>query len=216
LRGPLKLYLLRHGESEGNARRVFAARAYDPPLTELGVVQATLQAQALSSVGLGAIYSSPLHRTRQTAAIVRDRCAVPLTFSDALAEVNLGDLDGQRIDEDGLAALRAVLGEWEAGHVNTGFPGGETLAEVRSRFQGFLDQVIGGKEGPVLVVGHGVLFMAVLWAFCDNRRPRLLDNYMGRGHLSILVGADGRFDLVVFNQPPVRAPDDGRATVNRG
>ncbi len=216
MRGPLKLYLLRHGESEGNKERIFAVKALDPPLTDAGVVQATLQAETLASVGLAAIYSSPLHRSRQTAAIVSNRCGLPVMCSHALVEVNLGDLDGKRVDDQNLASLRAVLREWEAGHADTGFSGGETLAGVRARCQSYLEAVVRGEKSPVLIVGHGVPFMAVLWAFCNNPLPRMLDNYMGRGHLSILECAGSRFDLVAFNQPPMCIPHDGRATVTRG
>ena len=196
------LYLLRHGESEGNLHQVYAARAIDPPLTRDGVVQATLQAERLASVGLRAIYASPLLRTRQTAAIVSERCGLPVAYSDALWEVDVGELDGHSVDEETLAVLRGVTREWGAGHAATGFPGGETLDDVRDRFQTFLDSLGVGHEDPILIVGHGVLFMAVLWAFCTNPRPRVRDNYMGRGHLSVISGSGGCFDLLEFNISP--------------
>ena len=194
--------MLRHGESEGNARRVVAARALDPPLIDVGVGQATLQAERLSSAGLAAIHASPLLRTRQTAAIASERCGLPVGYSDVLWEVDVGDLDGRTVDEETLAVLRGVAKEWEAGRSAVGFPGGETLDGVYDRFHTFLASLGDGHDGPILVVGHGVLFMAVLWAFCTNPQPKMGENTMGRGHLSIVSGSDSRFDLLESSLPP--------------
>jgi broad specificity phosphatase PhoE len=207
--------LLRHGESAGNARHVFAVRSFDPPKTDAGVEQASMQAESLCSAGVTAIHASPLLRARQTAAFASERCGLPVTYSDALWEVDVGDLDGRSVDQENLAIFRAVLDEWEAGSWDACLSGGETFTAVRARFRAFLDGALAGAEGPVLVVGHGVLFMVVLWAFCENRRPTLFENYMGRGHLSILSVEDGQCRLVEFNLAPgadlrrVQSPADG-------
>ena len=194
--------MLRHGESEGNAQHVLAVRAFDPPLTDAGVEQALTQAESLCLAGITAIHASPLLRARQTAAFASERCGLPVAYSDALWEVDVGELDGRSVNEESIAVFQAVLDEWEAGCWDARLPGGETFAGVRDRFQGFLDDALSGVGGPVLVVGHGVLFMVVLWAFCENRRPTLFGNYMGRGHVSVLSGEDGQYRLVEFNVAP--------------
>ena len=208
----MKLYLLRHGESAGNASGVFAVHALNPPLTDAGVAQATAQAKSLSRSGLSAIYASPLLRTRQTASIVSEHCGLPVVYSEALWEVDVGDLDGGPVDADSLATYLGVIGEWDQGDASAAFPGGETLDSVTARFKGFLDGLSGRNGGPTLVVGHGVLFMAVLWVFCDNAEPTMIENYMGRGHLSILSGQDGRYRVTAFNlAPPGIGPASAKA-----
>jgi probable phosphoglycerate mutase len=198
----LILYLLRHGESEGNAKRVFAVRSFDPPLTQLGEEQARRQAEALSSAGIAEIYASPLLRTRQTAAFTAERCGLSVACRNALWEVDVGHLDGRDVTEETIGVFRAVLEAWEAGQWDACLEGGETFAAVRDRFHSFLTEVSEGYDGPVLIVGHGVLFMIVLWAFCDRPQPHIFDNYMGRGHLSVLTGQDGRFTLRAFDLAP--------------
>jgi broad specificity phosphatase PhoE len=198
-------YLLRHGESATNVQRVFATRRLDPPLSEAGVRQAAAQADALGKAGLVAIYASTLRRARETAEMVGHRCGLPVTYTDALREVHVGVIDGKSIDDpDNYQVYREVVAHWQEGRTEMGFPGGETLDDVARRFRGFIAG-LESQDGPVLMVGHGVLFMAVIWLFCDNRRPVIEDNYMGRGHLSELCRRRERFRLVRFNVSPKQA-----------
>jgi broad specificity phosphatase PhoE len=137
---------------------------------------------------------------------------LPVSYSEALWEVDVGELDGRAVDEESIATFQSVLDAWEAGRAEACLPGGETFASARDRFRGFLADVAAGHEGPILIVGHGVLFMVVLWAFSENRRAHMFDNYMGRGHLAVLNGADGRYRLVAFNL----APGTDLATIDLG
>ena len=199
------VYFLRHGESATNVQRVFATRRLDPPLSEQGMRQAAAQAEALREVGLAAIYASTLRRARQTAEMVGLRCGLPVTYTDALREVHVGMIDGKPIDDPGnYQVYRDVVAGWQEERTEIGFPAGETLEDVAQRFHRFVTG-LDLQDRPVLMVGHGVLFMAVIWLFCDNRRPMIEDNYMGRGHISVLCRRDGRFRLTRFNVSPEQA-----------
>jgi probable phosphoglycerate mutase len=199
------VYLLRHGESATNVQRIFATRKLDPPLSEEGVRQAVAQAEALREVGLVSICASTLRRARETAEMVGHRCGLPVTYTDALREVHVGIIDGKSIDDPGnYQVCRDVVARWQEGCTETGFPEGETLNEVARRFRRFITG-LEAQDEPVLIVGHGVLFMAVIWLFCDNRRPMIEDNYMGRGHLSVLCRSKDRFRPIRFNVSPEQA-----------
>lgn len=199
----LTLYLLRHGESLANVKRVFAVQKEDLCLSEVGVKEASGQADLLKTIGFGYIYTSPLLRARQTANILAQKLNLTVVVSDPLTEVNVGVLDGRSQDISKNQALyKSVLEEWELGHTNLGFPNGETLSEVEQRFGGFLDDVESKQEKCVLVIGHCLLFMAVIWLFCENRNPHFEDGHMQRGHLSIIRRSDSRFRLLRFNLSP--------------
>ena len=199
----LTLYLLRHGESMANVGRVFAAKKIDPPLSDIGIQQATMQAETLKVIEFEAIYSSTLLRARQTAEIVSQRCRLEPIFSDALQEVDVGILDGES-QEDPIkwAAYEGVIKKWEKGFASVGFPGGETLNDIGNRFRGFLDGLESKGQNRILVVGHCLLFTAVIWLFCESHGPRFEDDYMGRGHLSIISRTDDKFRLLKFNISP--------------
>jgi broad specificity phosphatase PhoE len=203
----LNLFLLRHGESAGNAGRVFATRKPDPPLTDTGVAQVTMQAEALSTVEFGAIYASPMQRARQSAAIVSARCGLPVQVCDKLTEVHVGVLDGQWIDAPGiLDRYEQVVAQWGAGDAEAGFDLGETLSDVQRRFGAFLAGLDDAQERPVLVVAHGVLFMAAVWLWAENRLPKIKDNYMGRAHVTELRRKRaGKWRVARFNVSPEAA-----------
>lgn len=58
------IYVVRHAESEHNVSKDFSHR--DPPLTSLGVSQATALRTAFPSVPIAAIITSPLNRAIET------------------------------------------------------------------------------------------------------------------------------------------------------
>ena len=76
--------------------------------------------------------------------------------------------------------------------------------DIPSR-EGF-ERGLAAFTGTVLVVAHGVLFMAAIWLWAENRRPRIKDNYMGRAHVTELrrTGA-GRWRVERFNVSPEAA-----------
>lgn len=62
----MELYLIRHGQSENNARPEHL-RVEDALLTELGHQQAGLAAEWIKTIGLDRLFSSPFRRALQTA-----------------------------------------------------------------------------------------------------------------------------------------------------
>ena len=125
-------------------------------------------------------------------------------FHPALQEVDVGALEGT--DQDGTetkARHDEIVRQWERGRPDVRFPDGESLEEVEGRLRGFIDLLDRRAPAPrSLVVGHCMLFMAVIWLLCENRGPTFEHGHMGRGHLSVLRGGGGRFRLTAFNLSP--------------
>lgn len=199
----LTLYLLRHGESLANVDRVFAARKVNPPLSDTGIQQAIMQVELLKAVEFSAMYASPLLRARQTAEIVSERCGLKPVFSDALQEVDVGILDGESEDDpQKWAVYEEVIRKWEQGFTSVGFFGGETLNDIEHRFRGFLHGLESKQQKRILIVGHCLLFMAIIWLFCENHGPTFENGHMSRGHLSVISKAGDRFRMLKFNISP--------------
>jgi 2,3-bisphosphoglycerate-dependent phosphoglycerate mutase len=93
-----KLYLIRHGQSAGNAEGRFGGHG-PTPLSKLGERQAEITAQLLAKEGVTAIYSSDLHRAVQTAEPLSRLTGVPIIPTTAFRERNVGVLEGLTFDE---------------------------------------------------------------------------------------------------------------------
>ncbi|WP_018526308.1 histidine phosphatase family protein [Alkalispirochaeta alkalica] len=102
LDGPVSFYLIRHGESQGNARGIVQGRA-DVPLTDRGRDQAARTGRWLEGLGVHprAVRTSPLQRARETARLITGltpedpRCDV---ITD-LQELDTGIFSGYSLEE---------------------------------------------------------------------------------------------------------------------
>lgn len=93
-----RLYLIRHGQSAGNAEGRFGGHG-PTPLSELGQRQAELTAEGLAKENISSIYSSDLYRAVQTAEPLSRLVGVPVLTKPAFRERNVGVLEGLTFDE---------------------------------------------------------------------------------------------------------------------
>src|SRR5688572_14977612 len=93
-----KLYLVRHGQSAGNAEGRFGGHG-PTPLSELGEKQAEITAKHLAREGVNVIYSSDLHRALQTAEALSKQIGIRVIPTPAFRERNVGVLEGLTFDE---------------------------------------------------------------------------------------------------------------------
>ncbi|MEQ1763680.1 MAG: histidine phosphatase family protein [Pyrinomonadaceae bacterium] len=93
-----RLYLIRHGQSAGNAEGRFGGHG-PTPLSELGQRQAELTAEGLAKENISAIYSSDLYRAVQTAEPLSRLAGVSVLTKSAFRERNVGVLEGLTFDE---------------------------------------------------------------------------------------------------------------------
>src|SRR5882724_8565989 len=95
---PTRLYLIRHGQSAGNAEGRFGGHG-PTPLSELGKRQAEATAKLLVREGIHAIYSSDLLRSVQTAEPLATLLNLEIHTSPAFRERHVGVLEGLTFDE---------------------------------------------------------------------------------------------------------------------
>lgn len=93
-----RLYLIRHGQSAGNAEGRFGGHS-PTPLSSLGVKQAECTARALEEEKIDVIYSSDLLRAVQTAEPLADRLRILINKTEAFRERNVGVLEGLTFEE---------------------------------------------------------------------------------------------------------------------
>jgi broad specificity phosphatase PhoE len=171
---PMHILFVRHGQSTANTLQVFANRPGDQyPLTSLGQRQANDLASQIASEPMTHVYTSPLLRARQTAAIVAAARSLPLQVAAALREYDVGEFEG--LPYGGPHAWRMEAyheneGRWRQGAADHRLAGGESLDELRARTGRFLRGLIASHapSDVILLVGHGGLFRVALPGLLAN------------------------------------------------
>ena len=137
---------MRHGQTELNVKGLLNGAIGDR-LTEAGMQQAA-EARNILPDTLKAIYSSSLHRAKQTTEILNALLQLPVVYSDDLQEVDFGILNGTPFIEEIKAKHVAMNYYWH--------PSGENVDEVKTRVMRALDAIAkDNSDGEVLVVTHG-------------------------------------------------------------
>jgi broad specificity phosphatase PhoE len=166
----MRLYFVRHGESEANLLHEFSNSGFRHPLTLTGVAQARALASTLAGLPVEQIYSSPVMRAVQTSQILAETLGSPLEITEALREWNVGIYEGTT-DPVGWEAHHQVQEDWFVHHqYEHKMPGGESFLEIRDRFVPFIEGLVGNgpSDRTVVLVSHGGLYTAMLPAVLNN------------------------------------------------
>ena len=175
----MKLYFVRHGESEANTRHIISNRAAQLGLTSLGIQQAKALAEKLSDVHITAIFCSPVFRARETADILSASFGVSYQVTEALREYNCGILEDQS-DEESWRLHREYFESWTLHQNYQNKPeGGECFLDIQNRFVPFFENLARtcSEKDHILLIGHGGLFHLMLPLILTN-----IDNEFVRGH----------------------------------
>lgn len=151
----MKIYLLRHGMTECNARKQYQG-LLDTPLSPKGRAQlrkADIQPEV--------VYTSPLCRTRETARILFPESR-QVAVED-LQEMSFGVFEGRSfLDMAEDAQYRA----WVDSNCEDRCPGGEKKSEFCDRscaaFEALLEQALHTQQEILAIVAHGGTQMAVM------------------------------------------------------
>ena len=195
---PTTLYLIRHGETDANVAGVWQGST-DSPLNARGEAQARALARRLADEALPiiAIYTSPLQRARQTAAIIaRALGDVPVISDPGLAEFHLGEWEGLSYEQ-----LRDEKRLWARMAEDPDFapPGGESPRAFAMRLLNSIQTIAQKHAGEsVAVVGHGGAMATVLSLLIDQDGGRWREYLMLNASLTELV-FDPEPRLVMFS-----------------
>lgn len=166
------IVLVRHGETDWNRDNRFQGHA-DPPLNDAGREQARALAEDLRFETFAAVYTSPLRRAAETAAILGAELGLPPVEHASLMEVDVGSWSGLTRTEVE-ARFPAAFARWlEFGH---GWEDGETYDELGERVLAGLSSIAAEQpDEAVVAVTHGGPIRSALAAaegipFDDARR----------------------------------------------
>ncbi len=158
----MKVYLLRHGETELNKIGGYFQGQIEVPLTEVGVQQARETGEQLRKKGItfDKVYSSPLGRSLQTAECVTGKSREEFITDERLLEMGYGPFEGRRHWEMDEKMFRAFTEDAE-NYVPV--PGGESFYALMKRASDFLEELKRTQPREhILVSEHGGTVRAML------------------------------------------------------
>lgn len=155
-----RIYLARHGDiGLGRDKRYIGIQ--DLPLSGEGRKQALALAALFTQVALDRVYCSSLTRSQETAAVIAEGHALPLTILPDLHEIHMGEWEGKLFKEirERFPSAYQQRGE---DLVNYRPPGGERFLDCYHRVIPVFEE-IGGSEGQAsLIVGHAGINRVIL------------------------------------------------------
>ena len=198
----MRLLLIRHGQSEGNAARRIQGQA-EYPLNALGREQARRLAQRLAAEhdGIAAVYTSSLGRAVETAEILAQAVGAPVVPDDRLQEYDVGELTGLTWKDvreqfpQVYAAWMADVEEWIP------IPGGEGNENFCQRVHEVFAEIAARHEGDqtVVVVSHGGTLGAYLADIIGHPPGRRHRFYFANASLTIVDLSRRRPRLIQHN-----------------
>jgi broad specificity phosphatase PhoE len=161
---PLRLHLLRHGQTALSRENVFCGRGLDPALTDEGTAMAESFAAAHADLAWAAVYASPLQRAVHTAAPLARRRGLPVEQRAGLAEIDYGEWDG-RSAEDVDRTHHDEYVRWSSDPAWNPPTGGETATALAHRMTDVIEEIRRAHpDGDVLVVSHKASIRVALCA----------------------------------------------------
>lgn len=163
---PRRIYFVRHGETEANAKRVRQAEA--GPLSAVGRAQVAATADYLTQFPIQAMVASPFERTRETAAILNERLHVPLSFSSLLAERRNPTVVVGRSEDD--PEVERIMDDIDRIYHADDYRYGdeENFLELRTRAKKLLDLLAHQSARHLVAVTHGIFLKMVIGYLIDR------------------------------------------------
>lgn len=191
------LLLIRHGETKSNREGIFRGRL-DIPLSEAGIEQAKELHQHIRHLNIDAVYSSPLQRALDTAAIAFPHHKIEQDGD--LNNLDLGDWSG-RNKETVAAECPELWNTWKKTPEQMIFPNGEGLGAVYKRAESFLRRMRDLDLKLCAAVSHRSVTKVLIAAAIG-----LSENYFWRFHLDncsitrLIFDRERDFTLLSLNE----------------
>ncbi len=199
---PLRLLLVRHGESVANTEGRMQGGGFDSPLTDRGREQARALLRRLQREGYrpSAGYASDLCRAAETAAILAAGLDAPLSLDPRLREYDIGLLGGV-IWNDVEALYPELWRRLQQDGEPAAIPGEEGFDAFSGRLASTLAGIVAahGEGETVALVAHGGSLGMILahLLHLDPRRP--LPFTFGNVSFSVVEISPRRTRLVLMN-----------------
>ena len=201
----MRLYFVRHGESEGNLGRWH--QKHETKLSETGRKQAGVLAERVKHLPIEIILSSAYARACETAEIIAAATNLRVEVTDVLREFKRpSEIVGKDIHDSEVLRIKKLVSE-HFGDERWRYSDEENFFDVRKRATRFWSEVSKRPERHILVVSHGgiIRYIVAVMLFSEALTPdlgRLFVDGLATSNTGLTVcerRADQKWYLITWN-----------------
>ena len=165
----MKLYVIRHGETEINVKGLINARN-DVGLNETGIKQAKFCSAQVKSLGIDIIFCSPLKRAVETCGYINCE-KLPVIYDERLMERDAGSKQFEKVENIDTSI-------WYDRTLEKVYENSEGFKNILRRVTLFLEDMKKEyKNENILIVTHGDIFKAIYVYFNPNIKDKDISKY---------------------------------------
>lgn len=195
----MKLFLIRHGESEWNRLNKVQGLG-DPGLSEEGKRQAKQLALRLAGEEIDLIYTTPLLRAKQTARAISNAGAIAIKELESLREITLGTWEGKSFEEIS-RIFKKDYQAWLKAPSKAKIPQAESLTAFKKRIISSFKAIVKNNDAQnIAVVTHnGVISVFLSYIFKSNFDQLFHLLCINNASLTRIDFIDGKFIALFIN-----------------
>lgn len=169
------IYIVRHGQTEYNRKRIIQGSGIDAPLNDTGRLQAQAFHKFYADQDFDVVLTSTLKRTQETMAPFIEKGLSWETFPE-INEMNWGKYEGMSSTPEMKEDYRRMLDAWKRGDYSARIPQGESAQELADRIGTFVEHLRERTEERILVCSHGRA-MRCLMTLLDQQPLAMMEEY---------------------------------------
>jgi probable phosphoglycerate mutase len=157
-----EITIVRHGETTWNVEKRIQGHS-NSKLTENGILQAELVANALAKREFDVLISSDLERAAETAKIINTQLLLPHEYNSNLRERSFGLMEGKTFAEikQQLPNEYAAYKKREIKHI---IPEGESIEQLFVRVTKEIEKITRKYQNQkILIVSHGLVLEMMMY-----------------------------------------------------
>ncbi len=191
----LKIYLIRHGETDFNKQGKELGQPNETALNDLGFKQSEKLAQELKEIKFAKLFSSDLKRALQTAEILSNTIGIPIIKDQRLREYDSGEADpsSEKWIEEYKRLLNLGMSKYEIRPF-----GGENIWDLVKRVKSFLED-LEKEKGTIAIITHSGVNSILINLSQRREKDNFLSIKQDNVCINILEFSKGKWEIKTIN-----------------
>lgn len=170
-----ELYIIRHGQTDHNAKGIVQGKGVNLSLNETGRKQAAAFFKAYKHIPFDIAYSSSLKRAQESIEQFK-LLGVPHESFSELDEISWGDFEGSNLTSESDRVFQNLIRSWREGDIHAKpSPTGESPVELQQRQKVFIKHLLSTPYKKILIATHGRFIRSFMCTLTETPLSRMED-----------------------------------------